>query len=404
MRRSPSMEAHRFTARLAALAPVHSRRAVLRLLGGLGLAGSAGPTYAKKKHRHKRRKCAQSGQPTNKKRQRCCAGLVKDPSGHCASPQCVPSTCPANACGNLPDGCGGTLSCGCPADQICLRSGVCQPCDITCPTGNAAACGAALQELMSRGGTVYVCPGRYQGGFSLTRAVTVIGAGQGDDPVSDTILDGNSAAQVLSLTAAGTVELERLRVSNGSAPSGGGIGHSGQTLRMTDCTVSGNIAQDVIGGGLGGGIEVNPSGRLELLRCTIRDNHAQVGAGLILSGPSHTLTDCLVEANEANDDGGGLFLLETLVTLAGSTEVRGNTAAGKGGGIYVQSGGLAIAESCRVRRNTTATGNGGGIFNGDSFGGIVTLQGPDPSPIVVNNCRENCVGPVAKCAVTPVSC
>jgi hypothetical protein len=36
----------------------------------------------------------------------------------------------------------------------------------------------------------------------------------------------------------------------------------------------------------------------------------------------------------------------------------------------------------------------------------VTLQGADPSPIVVDNCRENCspTGNVPKCAAEPVFC
>jgi hypothetical protein len=33
----------------------------------------------------------------------------------------------------------------------------------------------------------------------------------------------------------------------------------------------------------------------------------------------------------------------------------------------------------------------------------VTLDGADPSPIVVNNCHENCVN-VPECAAEPVSC
>jgi hypothetical protein len=60
------------------------------------------------------------------------------------------------------------------------------------------------------------------------------------------------------------------------------------------------------------------------------------------------------------------------------------------GGIYVQfDGTLIIAETCRVTRNTAPSGNGGGILNGS---GTVILQGADPSPIVVNNCQENCAG------------
>src|SRR5215213_6352722 len=128
------MDADRFAAVLRTLITRPSRRAALRLLSGLGLAGVVGATDAKNKHKHKK-KCAKAGQRTHKKRKKCCKGLVKDPSRRCAqpaSPPCVPGACPATGCGNLPDGCGGTLSCGCPADQICLRRGVCRRCTVPC--------------------------------------------------------------------------------------------------------------------------------------------------------------------------------------------------------------------------------------------------------------------------------
>jgi hypothetical protein len=118
-------------------------------------------------------------------------------------------------------------------------------------------------------------------------------------------------------------------------------------------------------------------------------------------GGSTTLTDCLVEANRAGDWGGGIYLSGGTTTLAGSTEVRGNQAD-EGGGIFVAGGVLVIAETGRVTDNTAAAvGDGGGI---DNVGGTVTLQGAAPSPIVVNNCHDNCVGTVPKCAAEPVSC
>jgi Right handed beta helix region len=356
-----------------------------------------GQSEAKKK---KRKKCARAGQKTGKKRKKCCSGLVRDGSGVCAKPQsgCTPATCPPTACGSLPDGCGSTLSCGCQANQICLRRGVCQPCTVTC-TGTPKACGTALQSALNGGGTIYVCPGRYQGGFALNTAVTVIGAGEGTDAVSNTILDANDLGSVLHVgTAVGLVELERLRITDGSER---GIRHDGTALRMTDCTVSGNTIVDGVGGGIGVG-----GGTLEMLRCTVRDNHATgssaSGGGIYTIGTT-TLTDCLVEDNRAGVDGGGLFVSINAgtCTLAGSTQVRDN-AATFGGGISLQLGTLVIAETCRVTENTAPPGQGGGIYNVP--GNTVTLQGADPASIVVNNCRENCVGSVPSCAATPVSC
>jgi hypothetical protein len=398
------MNAKRFDRLTTALATVGTRRGLLQLLplaGGLcalNLTDAAAKKRNPKKNK-KKKNCAKAGQATSKKRKKCCPGLAKDASGRCAQPagSCTPATCPPTACGSVPDGCGGTLRCGCPANQICLRSGVCQPCTVTC-TGTLAQCGAALQTAMNGGGTVYVCPGRYQGGFTLSpplATLTLIGAGEGADPTSNTILDAHDLGRVLSINAGvGTVELERLRLTDGNTASGAGILHLGPTLRLTECTVSGNIAN-----GSGGGIVAG--GHLELTRCTVRDNHAGTsgqGGGILTSGTA-TLTDCLVADNRARF-GGGLSAEDATITLAGSTQVRDN-AADFGGGIFILASTLLIAETCRVTENTAPPDQGGGIRNNS---GTVTLAGADPSPIVVNNCRENCVGTVPTCALTPVSC
>ena len=90
------MDAERFDTLLATLAAAPSRRAALRALGGLGLAGLFGQTAAKTKH--KKKKCAKAGQATSKKRKKCCTGLGKDATGRCApraSGGCTPATCPA---------------------------------------------------------------------------------------------------------------------------------------------------------------------------------------------------------------------------------------------------------------------------------------------------------------------
>lgn len=315
----------------------------------------------------------------------------------------------------MSDGCGGTLDCGdCPAGQICLLSNTCQPCTVTC-TGTPIECGAALQQAFEAGGAQFVCPGRYRGGFSPTDALTLTGAGEGDDPVTATILDGGGSEQVLKVPAgAPPVTLARLRITDGRVITtgvtnifGGAILHQGSTLHLTECTIDNsyllNNSPSAFAGG--GGIAVDPASTLDLTRCTVRDNHIigtrGVGAGIYTSGTT-TLTDCLIEANTTPSPGGGIFIENGTVNMAGTTQVRSNEAF-SGGGIFVDEGTLEIAASCRVTRNISP-GNFGGIVN--QFG-TVTLAGPNPSPIVVDNCQENCGGPggVPKClAAPPIAC
>jgi hypothetical protein len=233
--------------------------------------------------------------------------------------------------------------------------------------------------------------------------VTVIGAGQGADPATDTILDGGGTRRVLDILS-GTVALHWLRVRNGNGGTSlvsGGIQQDGGSLTLHDCTVTANR------GRTGGGIRQD-SGALAMTRCTVSDNAAKTpgggapaihGGGLNISG-SAILTDCQITGNTATDGpGGGIYFsgISGALTLAGTTRIAGNRAR-SGGGIHsnAPTNSITIGEECRITGNTASDGFGGGIRR-DSTGTVILL-GPDPSPIVTSNCHENCVGDVPKCA------
>jgi hypothetical protein len=432
------MDASRFDRLVASFVRPGSRRGLLRLLAAVpvvslplaapslpaplaGLVATEGEA-AKRRQRvsaakKKKKKCARAGQSTSKKRKKCCAGLSKNASGVCTQPSPPPG----------PPSPPKPPSCNCSATQLCV-AGVCQECTVTC-SGSPTVCGTALQTALSgSASTIYVCPGRYQPpaaeGFTISAAAgttrTVIGAGQGTASASNTILDANNQGRGLAINIdelgganppAGTVVLEQLRIINGNSATteaAGGIAHENGTLRMTDCSVlsSSNNTPNGQGGGIWSVATTNPG--LEMTRCTVSENTVTGtggnGGGLYIQTEPFTLTDCLIERNFANSDGGGIYFSAAAGTLSGTTQVQIN-GAGLGGGIFAQSGSLTIAETCRVTHNrAAAAGNGGGINNAAAS---VTLQGAGPtSPIVVNNCHENCAGsaPVDKCAATPISC
>jgi hypothetical protein len=420
------VDTDRFDALLAALtAP--SRRTAFRVLGGLGLAGLFGQTDAKKK---KKKRCAKAGRSTSKKRKKCCEGLVKDSTGHCVRrgsfASCVPRACPANSCGSMPDGCGGTLNCGgCPANEICLRSNVCQSCSILC-TGMPDQCGETLHQALEAGGTYFVCPGLYRRQLGFVPGddpVTLVGAGQGDDETSNTVLESGGNTRVLEIPSGKPpLTLERVQIRNGRIittdgthiAGGGVLLRQGSALHMTECTVRRN---DLVNHGTagtrarGGGIATEQNSTLEMTRCTVRENNITINSPTITSGQgggiwtlgTTTLTDCLVEVNSAATTGGGLSVEGGKTTLFGSTHVRLNRAQ-SAAGIDVNASELESAVTCRVTQNISPNGAGpGGIVNTN---GMVTLAGPDPSPIVVDNCPDNCNFPaVPKCSTAPpVSC
>jgi hypothetical protein len=392
------MDATHFDRLVQSFAGAGSRRGLLRLLAILPVSGAA-TTFlasdseaAKRRHRTKqhhrddhqqlqaqrkknKKKCAQAGQATSKKRKACCTGLVRDASGVCSSvtppsppasppppppppppPGCTPATCAPNACGSVPDGCGGTLSCGgCAGNSLCV-SGTCEACDV-CPSGCLFTTIDQAMAAANSGETIHVCPGLYTGNLDIHKNLTLIGAGDGNGAGS-TILQGIPAKlSVMTVATSTSVNLQRLRITggdtttNGTAPLAGGITNFG-ILALTGCTISGNI------GGLGGGI--------------------------FHSGGNLTLTDCTVAGNTGKD-GGGILAIRPLALI--SSTISGNKATEAGGGILIKSR-LTLDAASRVVGNTAPTtpGSGGGIHNG----GTVTLSNTDN---VSGNTPDNCAGP-----------
>jgi predicted outer membrane repeat protein len=245
-----------------------------------------------------------------------------------------------------------------------------------------------LQTALLDGGTIYVCPGTYRGGFSILKNVIIIGAGQGDDPTVDTILDGGQQDRVVITNTGAAVTLQGLRITGGKVTDddGAGIFNLGQ-LTMTDCTVTANHAvAGQIGFGTGGGIRNSPSANLTMTNCTISQNSAALRAGGIsLLQGTHTLTNCTFTGNTAGGQGGALFCNNGgATTLIGCTIGPGNDA--EAGAIVVQNNSTLTLDA------TSVTGNTGTSIGGiGSSTGVVTLQN---GSTVSGNSPNNCVGPI----------
>lgn len=334
--------------------------------------------------------CACSVTPNTCQGESCCgsacADLQSDPE-HCGACGTVCGTghiCQGGVCG---------VSCGsgfCPAaTEICV-DGACVACDVTC-SGTAEECGAALQAAIDAPGTdatVYVCPGIYRGGFHIAHAVTVIGAGQGDDETAHTILHGHDAARVIFLPDAfQTVGLQRLRITGGRTTDefigGAGILNVAKLLVMTDCTVSDNHTNFRSTSSAGGAISNVGFSRMEMSGCTISANSVTngdvdgqaFGAGIYNTGPGLTMTDCVVRDNTA-------------------TGARNN-----GAGIY--SSNIARLTNCRVTENRLTTPNdasSGGITVAGILGSVTLTDS-----FVWNNTAPDCSGNItgSGCGTAP---
>lgn len=344
-------------------------------------------------------RCRKHGEP-------CCGGakcrtLLGLPliSGKCRCPQgtrecrgaCIPeSTCCADS--------------ECDAGEVC-QDGVCgtpAPCDV-CASGCPFVSVQAALDAASNGDTITICAGTYDETVTIARDLTLSGAGDGENPAANTILDGAGAGTVLTIATGAAVTLKTLRVTGGNADLGGGIYNDHGTLGLSGCTVSGNAATDGGGvlnqggtltlsnstvsgntasvsgnsGGFGGGID-NESGTLHLVDSTVSGNTARIGGGLFVDGSSTvTLSDSSVSDNTADQEGGGIATDDDVVTLTlTNCTVNGNTSGLGGGGIF-SIGNLTLSNST-VRDNTANDGgggihgDGGGILNGTL--GTLTLE------------------------------
>lgn len=323
---------------------MRNRRAATRLLGGLLAVPLIGALSAEAKKKKKKKvtlclngatiKASQSKKKTFLKK-----GATPGP--------CTAKSCAANA------------ECG--SGAICA-SGTCQTCSVTC-NGDSAACGAALQQQLDQGGTVYVCPGRYAGRF-VAGAVTVVGAGEGEDPATNTVLDAQDLGRTLSLNNGVTTSLARLHITGGQSggSSGGGLYGQNCDVKMSACTFEGNSAQ------AGGGLYVS-GGRFQGNAVTFTNNTATTysGGGLfIVKGAKATITNSLITQNKAIQPpgptlGGGI-LLESAELTINRSEVSFNTSTDGGGGIavYGSTGILTLDSATRIVSNTASGSRGGG--------------------------------------------
>ena len=260
----------------------------------------------------------------------CCGGSCF--SGDCCgNGDCTDPTKPI-CTGHVCSPCTSTSECG--AKEIC-DNGECQPCDV-CADECAYATPQAAIDDASVATTIRICPGTYGRlhKSTLDPDVTLIGAGDGTDAASNTILTDPGDDGWVARFEGGTSTLRKVRVTGGN---GGGVLNNYATLTMIDCTVFNNTVRP--GGYVGGGIENN--------------------------GPL-TLTNVNVDSNNAVTSGGGIYnFAGNTITFTGSNLVANNKLT-----------------------DNVGTPPGSGIYNDGTIVGIdkVTIRDNDPTTDQCHNC------------------
>lgn len=153
--------------------------------------------------------------------------------------------------------------------------------------------------------------------------------------------------------------------TSGFALAGGGMIIIGGGLTVVDCRFVDNAARSDQTG-WGGGVYASLGARPAFERCRFEQNAAIVGAGLY--GTPDRLVDCVFEANRADRNGGGIYL----VGAAGDLDISGcrftrNEADQDGGGVYMIDAGTGPRLLDCIFEGNRAGRFGGGIC-GDETG------------------------------------
>jgi hypothetical protein len=220
--------------------------------------------------------------------------------------------------------------------------------------GKAASFGSDLATALvsATSGDTLEIGGTCVGNFQVFKNLTLVGKSSGKAPAT---LDGGQAGTTLYVAPATTVTVTGLLITNGNAGAGGGIYASvGSNLTLNNSVVSGNIA--------GGGGGIVTTGTLSLISSSVQNNTANAfgGGGIYDGGTVSIDATSGVTGNHslgAGGYGGGILNLGS-VSIAFGGLVNNNNADVDGGGIYSFAGSLVGGSLLGVSGNTPTNCSG----------------------------------------------
>jgi len=188
--------------------------------------------------------------------------------------------------------------------------------------------------------------------ISGSPSITITGAG-----AATTTIDANKIDRVMLVSSGRSVEISGVTLRNGysQADNGGAIYNDNGTVHLSHCVLDSNEAN-----GDGGGLYT--LGTATASDCIFSNNKstADLGGGISNAG-TFDLDHSTVTGNTADFGGGGIYNDGTLHVT--TSTINGNNNAVLGGGIYNDIGTVYVSAS--TISGNTATADGGAIYNGN---------------------------------------
>ena len=255
-------------------------------------------------------------------------------------------------------------------------------------TVNITTCTLTGNEAGDKGGAICA-----EKAGSTASTVTITGGtigGTGTDANKATGLDGKGGGIYIGDNCTLNMQNNAQLTGNTATKGGGGVYASSATVTMTNCTLSGNKADNNIDDGTSGGIYTY-QGNLTMTGCTLTGNTARLnGGGVRAESTPVTMTNCTFTGNKARC-GGAICASGANVTVIGGTiggtgtdanEVT-TTSQSSGGGIHIEGGAtVTLKGSVKVIGNKApGSAEGAGVY----VNCYSTLQMQDSAQVDTNN-------------------
>lgn len=176
----------------------------------------------------------------------------------------------------------------------------------------------------------------------------------------------------LNIESGATVDIHNSIFSNNSAYDDGGAVKCRSNAVFTNCSFSGNRADDDNDGyGYGGAIDLYQPGTTLTInadKCSFTGNQSIIGGGLSSENFVATFTDCYFMGNTASN-GGGLDMVNGDLTFTAGAVSGNNATDGHGGGLNCS---YTITE---IRDCTISNNSADGVYPTSGDGGAINLYG-----------------------------